>query len=260
MGIICNKILSEPALMSLFSGFIGSLIGSIATFIATYISHQNNMKLENLKLYEQEKSVALSMMEELRTLKNIYESDMDDMFKNLLPADECLNESDNTEQRLFIETCYSITQNFTTIYSCNADKIGLITNADLRSKIILTYTLLKKYIEELLNYNNTYEEFSENQKNFIARMYPDKIDKNCSKWDTNNEIDYIEKQIQNKAWQLPYSATINQEQINTFLKSNFNSKYTLRVFSNDLKEEYYKLKDLINQIINDTNSIYQNVK
>ena len=123
---------------------LGALIGGVANFISTRQAHINNTNLEKRKEKLCERAVILSIAEELKSLLSSYETEMDYMFQTL---------PDNS----FLESAYTITQDFMTIYSNNANKIGSIKNDELRALIITSYTYLKRYIEYLLNYANELE-------------------------------------------------------------------------------------------------------
>ncbi len=254
--LIYKKILMNQIFLSLLSGLIGAWYGGKKTLEASEKAYKNNLELEKRKLQDIEKSVVLSIMEELKVLKYTYEQDMDEMFNDLIPLDVDINTTNIENKSIYIESYYTITQDFMTIYNNNADKIGLISNTNLRNKIIETYTLLKKYIEELLNYKDIFDKFISNQNIFVAKVYPSQIDRSCSSANTKANIDYIINEVKNNRWQWLNSPYINPEQVKTFLKNNFQSEYELRFLSNDLKKEYFELKKLIDDIINIVDTQY----
>lgn len=231
-------------IITLFSALLGSIIGGAATLFAANQAYKNNLKIEARKEKEIEKAVALSIIEELKVLKEIYEKDMDELYKEL-----------STEG--YVESVYNVTQDFMTIYSNNASKLGMIKDEKLRNLIIKTYTKIKKYIEYLLIYNTTLTHFETCRNEFIARVYPKVLNSACSKVDNAMEINNIKKLLKQQNWGWLDTPYLNEPQIINFFHSDNEQIENLRKLSNDLKNKYFELKNLIDNTVDMASNLYK---
>ena len=146
-----EKILCNQVVLSLISGFVGAIIASIVTYRATKQAHENNIELEKLKERETEKAVVLSIVEELNVLNEIYSDQMNDYFEQLeLDID-------------YLNSYYIVTQDFFTVFTNNSDKIGSISNKELRNLIVKIYVYLKRLLEDF-NLLKLYLDELENKK------------------------------------------------------------------------------------------------
>ena len=175
---------------------ISAFIAGGFSWLATRQAHNYNRKLEEEELKTYEKATALSIIEEIKVLKNIYEKEFKNIFCKL----------NNTP---FIEDCYEISQDYSTVYNQNAGEIGLIKNNDLRKLIIKTNLLLKKFIEELRIYNNLYNDYYITSFNFIKTVFRDYTTEDCSTVDVTTEINVMLKDIKNNNW-----TWLNEEYVN----------------------------------------------
>ena len=135
--MIALKIIAQIAI-ALISGLVGAVIGSKSAY---------KLKQDELKLYE--KATALSIIEELKVLRDEYQEEFDKQYNGL-----------NEQQKLNVT--YTISQDYSTIYTQNAGEIRLIKNTDFRNQIIKANLLIKKYIEDLKIYSKLYEEHYKN--------------------------------------------------------------------------------------------------
>lgn len=145
------KFLMNQLVLSFLSGFIGAVIGAVATCWATQIAHKNNLELERQKLRNEERSVVLSIIEEIKTIKEIYEPLMNECFSEI------------TKDHPYLETYYIVTQDFFTVYSNNASKLGLIEHDELRNNIVKIYIYMKKFLEDFNILRLLHENSSENK-------------------------------------------------------------------------------------------------
>ncbi len=150
--ILCNQVV-----LSLISGFVGAIIASIVTYRATKQAHENNIELEKLKEKETEKAVVLSIVEELNVLNEIYSDQMNDYFKQLeLDID-------------YLNSYYIVTQDFFTVFTNNSDKIGSISNKELRNLIVKIYVYFKRLLEDF-NLLKLYLDELENKKAVLNEL------------------------------------------------------------------------------------------
>lgn len=230
--MIALKIIAQ-IVIALISGLVGALIGAKAS---------NNLKDKELKLYE--KATALSIVEELKVLRDEYQEEFDKQYNGL------------NEQR-YLNVTYTISQDYSTIYTQNAGEIGLIKNATLRNLIIKSNILLKKYIENLKIYKQLFGKHYELNKNFVATAYPKLIDKDCSEIDYESIIyNYLISKIENKDPSWHDNPNLSEAQITSFYYSYNNSKNHLCYFSQRLKNDYYRLKEVIKDVIQKSKELY----
>jgi len=111
-----------------------------------YIRQKVKMKGEKFMTEEKikERAIVETIVSELSALKEMYQSEMDEVF-------------DEIPKKLYLETCFSITQNYTPVYDNIAGNIYLIQNVVLRTSIVKCYTMLKKFIEALVVYDKDFE-------------------------------------------------------------------------------------------------------
>lgn len=144
--ILCNQVV-----LSLISGFVGAIIASIVTYRATKQAHENNIELEKLKEKETEKAVVLSIVEELRVFHEIYYEQMKVFFDQLKNKNQ------------YLDSYYIATQDFFTVYANNSDKIGIISDKELRNSIVKIYVFLKKYLEDFNILKMYHEDLGSNE-------------------------------------------------------------------------------------------------
>lgn len=227
----------DPIFTSLISGLLGSAIGCFATYKATDKAHKHNIELKEMELNLYEKATALSIVEELKCLQYAFGEEFNYYFSDI-------------SEKTYIEYPITITQDYTTIYTENANKIGNIKNYILRNDIIKTYTLLKKFIENILHYNPAIEKLWSNRFSFIKRMYPQTISNDCADYDIKEEIKKIKDNVEKNIFNWTIFKGLNDSQIINFLKADDTKEEDLIKWSNDLKELYEEIKKLINDIIN----------
>lgn len=244
LKVIYHKILLNQISLSFFSGLIGALIAGCISWLATIQTHKNNLELEEKKNKETEKAVVLSIVEELKVLKATYQNNMDYLYNNL-------------QENKYIDVYYTITQDFMTIYSNNANKIGTIKDEKLRNLIIKSYTFLKRYIEHLLNYATELKDFEKCRSEFIARAYPNLINSACSKANNELEIDKIKKYFDKKIWTWLKTPYLNEAHVINFIKSDNEQIENLVYSSKYLKQMYDELKILIDDTVNLASVLYK---
>ena len=152
LKFIYQKILINQVVLSFFSGFIGALIAGFFSWLATMQAHKNNLQLEEKKNKETEKAVVLSIVEELNVLFEIYGREMEAYFAKI--------ETEND----YLETYYIATLDFFTVFSNNADKIGIISDNELRNQIVKIYVYLKRFLENFNLLRMCYDELPKNEK------------------------------------------------------------------------------------------------
>lgn len=234
----------DPIFTSLISGLLGALVGGIFSCLVTELAHIHNRKLKDdeLKLYE--KATALSIIEELKVLRDEYQEEFDKQYEELNPMQ-------------YLPVVYEISQDYSTVYNQNAREIGLIKNATLRNLIIKSNILLKKYIEDLKIYKQLFGKHYELNKNFVATAYPKLIDKDCSEIDYESIIyNYLISKIENKDPSWHDNPNLSEAQITSFYYSYNNSKNHLCYFSQRLKNDYYRLKEVIKNVIQKSKELY----
>lgn len=236
----------QEMVSSLLSGLIGALLGGLITYLSTCKANKNNIELAERKEKREIRSVVLSIANELTSLLESYEEEMDNLYINL-------------PNNNYLEWGYTITQDFMTIYNNNANKIGLIENDKIRILIIQCYTHLKKYIEYLLNYEQELKSFNCKRNSFIGYIYPQLINIECATANTTLEISYIKEQVSQDNWDHLLTGNLNEIQIRTFIKSDNQAIEDLIYFSQDLKEKYFELKKLFKETIAEIAKHYNNI-
>lgn len=151
LKFIYQKILLNQIVLSFFSGFMGALIAGGFSWLATKQSHENNIELEKLKEKETERAVVLSIAEELKVLFEIYGNDMEVYFETLQTEND------------YLQSYYIATLDFFTVFSNNADKIGIISNNSLRNLIVKIYVYLKRFLENFNLLRMFYDELHDNE-------------------------------------------------------------------------------------------------
>lgn len=152
LKFIYKNILLNQVVLSFFSGFIGALLAGFFSWIATMLAHKNNLELEEKKNKETEKAVVLSIVEELNVLFEIYGKEMEEYFATLKTEND------------FLKAYYIATLDFFTVFSNNADKIGIISDNELRNQIVKIYVYLKRFLENFNLLRMCYDELPENEK------------------------------------------------------------------------------------------------
>lgn len=244
---IYNLILSinwTTVIISTASAIIGAFIAGYFTSNATKKAHIYNQKLKEDETKFYEKATALSIVEELKVLKSEYQEEFDKQYEELNPMQ-------------YLPVVYEISQDYSTVYNQNAREIGLIKNATLRNLIIKSNILLKKYVEDLKIYKQIFGKYYELNKNFVATAYPKLIDKDCSEIDYESIIyNYLISKIENKDPSWHDNPNLSEAQITSFYYSYNNSKNHLCYFSQRLKNDYYRLKEVIKDVIQKSKELY----
>jgi len=227
---------------SLYSTLIGGgfvLAGTILTSIINYIGNTYDD-------FKKECTVILSISNELKELRNAYYTSMSNLYNTL-----CENE--------YLNTYYTITQDFTTIYTNNAHNICYINDENLRSLIIKTYINLKQYIEELCFYRESLNDFLLHRKGFLSMLNPHLYIENCSSADLEYQVQHIITLFNNGILKNNVNSTIDLARVQVFLDSDKKEVEELILSSKYLKELFYTLVDNIDKIITLSNK-YNNLK
>ena len=238
-----EKVILNQVFLSLASIFIGAIIGGYFTYKATDKSYTYSIKLQESKRDTYEKSKVLSIVEELKILLEDYQYGFEKIYKTL-------------DTQKYVEIRYIVSQDYSTIFTENAKDIGLIKDEDLRKKIIKTHICLKRYLEYLILYTKDFKNFEKTRSEFIAKVFPDLIDATTSKANAEKEISSIKQEIKKENWTWLKSSQINQSQVINFISSDEKLIKKLNISSLDLKNRFYQLKDLINELIELSQKIY----
>ena len=218
-------------LISLLSAVIGALIAGYFSSKATEKAHQNNRELAQIQRDDYEKATALSIIEEMKALSSVYEKEFDEQYRAL-------------DEESFVDRFYISTLDYTTVYTQNAGELGLIQNKRLREFLINFNILFKKYIEELKIYKMLLEEFYNSRNKFVATVFKEYVNEECSQIDTNGEIESILKYIEENNWSWLNQEYMTKEQVESFIKSDTATKTYLCEFSQRLKNDYEELKEV----------------
>lgn len=233
--IICSAV----------AALIGALIGWGSTHCATNKAYKHNQELQEKELKTFEKATALSIVEELKILKELYEEEFDREYSTL-------------GDHYYLNYTYTITQDYTTVFTQNAGEIGLIENEELRKLILNSYITLKKYMEYLIIYDKDLDKHDNRMKAFLSEIYPNLV-KDCSSIiNPSIEIENIRTLVDSGSWDWLSSCNVTQAQVINFLNSDLASIDDLKKQSHNLKSMYYRLKDLINQTITLAQKEYEN--
>ncbi|MBE6448086.1 MAG: hypothetical protein E7018_02170 [Alphaproteobacteria bacterium] len=146
--MVINVYPSESEwITELIPAILGAVVGGLFAFWgankATRMAHKNNLDIIEKKNKELENAVILSIGEELRGLFDIYHKEFSILFNSL-------------KEQFFLTTYYKITLDPFVVYKANADKIGIISDDELRNNIIKIYTFLGKFIEQLKIYDTSF--------------------------------------------------------------------------------------------------------
>lgn len=222
--MIALKIIAQIAI-ALISSLVGAVIGSKSAY---------KLKHDELKLYE--KATALSIVEELKVVTKIFDDDFGPLFKDL-----------DTENH--VGTFPYTTQNFYTIFTQNAGEIGLIKKSELRNSIIKSYVDLKKFKEQVTDYNTMLDDFEKSRNAFIARAYPHLINTACATANNNEEIKTIKKYVEHSNWSWLNPQFLNQSHVITFINSDNKMLDRLHKQSLNLQNRLAEIKNIINSTI-----------
>lgn len=245
LEFIYTKILSNQVFLSLTSSFIGAIIGGYYTYRATEKSYKNSLMLQEEKVSIREKSTVLSIVEELKILLDSYKDEFDKIYEQLDTND-------------YVDIKYYVSQNYSTIFSENAEAIGLIKNKELREKIIRTEICLKRYLEYLINHTHACELLEKNRTEFIALVYPQYINCSCSRADNAKEIQNIKNHLKVDNWTWLNSDYVNKMQVINFISSDTRMVSDLHLSSIDLRDRFFELKRLIDELVKLSEIIYEN--
>lgn len=219
-------------IISLISGLAGAFLGSKSAY---------KLKQDELKLYE--KATALSIIEELKVIKDLYEKTFDEQFSKL---------SDGG----YVNYLLTINPECSTVFNQNAGEIGLIKSKDLRNLIIKTNLQLKKFIESVNNYNVSSSQHAQNRRNFISSAYPNMISVVSSQDDVDSFIDGFIHKFMTEYPKVVEESKMTEAQLVSFVN---NEKATLSYLCDivkALKVDYYNLKNNIELTINKANELY----
>lgn len=228
---------------SLISAILGAAIAGYFSTKATYTTYENNKKLKEAEMKRYEKATALSIIEELIVLLDLYENEFDKQYSLI-------------NEETYLDNTYFVSQDYTTVYTQNAGELGLITNEKLRNLIIKSYTILKRYIEYLLMYTENYNRFLKKRENFVQGIYPNLINISCAITDYKYEIEKIKSSLACNDWSWFNPQYATQEQVINFFRSE---DLLIKDLINDslyLKKLYYELKNCIKETVLLSTSIY----
>lgn len=130
------------------SSIAGGLIGGLFTFLGVSLSMRANVK-SNLLIQKREvNSFCKAIMAELQCLHDRYMATMG----------SALGEHPVDEPFLYH---YTVTEQYFTVFNTNANFLGKVSDDDLRSQIISTYTSTKGHMDSLRMNTTLYLELKE---------------------------------------------------------------------------------------------------
>ena len=243
LSFIYHKIVLNPVVLSLISGFIGALVGGIFSCLVTELAHIHNRKLKDdeLKLYE--KATALSIVEELKVIKDLYDKTFDEQFSKL-------------SNRGYVNYLLNVNPECSTVFNQNASEIGLIKNKELRNLIIKTNLQLKKFIESVTKYNVSSNQHAQNRRDFMSSAYPNMISVVSSQDDVDSFVDSFIKKFVKEYPKIVEESKMTEAQLVSFVNNEKATLSYLCKMANALKTEYYNLKNNIELTINKANELY----
>lgn len=225
---------------SLFSTLVGGGITLISVCLTNHFNNDRTMKVS----HENEIATILSIVEELKCLQYAFENEFDYYFSDI-------------KEDTYIEYPITITQDYTTVYTQNVNRIGIIKNEKLRNDIIKTYTLIKKLIDNLLHYNLQIQQLNVQRHSFIKRLYPNFVANKCSEQDLNYTIVDLKKSSPKNIAVLAQRSDLKEQQIINFIKSDKELLVKLIYWSNSMKGFYTEIKASINTIKELSEIIYK---
>lgn len=233
IGITLNSI----SWGSIFPALIGAFIGGGATLLGVFFSHENNKKIEQDKENKFEKSVVLAIGAELKTLKDLYEKEMDEKFFN-------------ANQTPYLTISYIATQDFTSIYSGNTQNLGKIKDNVLCSKIIKTYANIKQFLEASSLYKTLLKDFNSRQVDFLCNTFPTVYKKEeMFIFNVREELQAIKEKAKAGDWQWLNGSPISKEQASYFLFCDDSLIGRLTKDSQNIINKYIEIKTGINEIL-----------
>ena len=232
LSFVYHKIMLNPVVLSLISGFIGAIVGGFATY---------KLKQDELTLYE--KATALSIVEEIKVIRDLYELTFDEQFSKL---------SDGG----YVNYLLTINPECSTVFNQNAGEIGLIKSKELRNLIIKTNLQLKKFIESVNNYNASSNQHAQNRRNFMASAYPNMISVVSSQDDVDSFIDRFIQRFMTEYPKVVEESKMTEAQLVSFVNNEKTTIAYLCDMTKALKTDYFNLKNNIEITINKANELY----
>ncbi len=228
---------------TILASVIGGLITGFFSWLATKQAHNHNRQLKNEELLLYEKATALSIVEELKAIKDLYERTFDEQFGKL-------------QDGVYMNYLLTINPDCSTVYIQNAGELGLIKDKTLRSYIIKSNLLLKKFIEYLNRYNISSNQHDENRRNFMSLAYPNMVSKVSSQIDVNAFVDNFMARFFAEYQKVVEEAKMTEAQLVSFINNDKASSAYLCDLTKTLKTDYYNLKSNIELTINRANELY----
>lgn len=230
---------------SFLPSFVGALVGGSATLLGVFFSHKNNKQIEQNKEDKFEASVVLSIGAELKTLKNLYENEMDEALLSL-------------SDKGYLTTYYTATQDFMAIYHGNTQNLGKIKNDIIRYNIIKTYSNIKKFLENTKIYEKFLKDFNTRQLDFLCKVFPTRYKKEeMSIFNVRKEIQQMKENILQKNWEWFNPQSMTHDEVSYFLTCDDSLIEKLIKDSQDIKKTYLEIKAGINEILLDIESNYK---
>lgn len=152
MWTICNLI-NVLDWNILISTAIGALIGSVLTLLATFIAHWLSSKKEKDDRNQEIRALLQSLQDEATTIWDIY----------MEGVGVRLEEHEVGEP---FNVYFPVTQEYFTIYTSNAQKIGMIQDDNLRKSIVEGYALGRSLIDTYRMNNELVRTYRNNQSLF----------------------------------------------------------------------------------------------
>ena len=144
--ITFDKLITEnPTAAIVLATIVAAIVGAFMTFVAQWFSDNRRQKQKIESFYK-------AVYGELKEVWNLYNQEVGAHWKNF-----------GRDGGDVFQYNMSLTQDYFTVYSSNADIIGQIPKSDLklRSKIVETYTLLKALIDYYKQNNRLLDEHAE---------------------------------------------------------------------------------------------------
>ena len=229
--MIALKIIAQIAI-ALISGLVGAVIGSKSAY---------KLKQDELKLYE--KATALSIVEELKVIRDLYELTFDEQFSKL-------------PEGVYLNYLLTINPECSTVFNQNAGEIGLIKDKTLRSYIIKSNLLLKKFIEYINRYNVSANQHAENRRNFMSLAYPNMISNVSSQKDVDSFVDAFLGRFTTEYPKIIEESKMTEAQLVSFVNNEKTTIAYLCDMTKALKTDYFNLKNNIEITINKANEFY----
>lgn len=144
--LVFDKLIAKNPTAAIVAATItAAILGGVMTFVAQWLLDDRRQEQRIEGFYK-------AVYEELKEVWSLYNQEVGSRWKNFGRGGEDV-----------FQYNMSLTQDYFTVYSSNADIIGRIPKSDLklRSKIVETYTLLKALIDYYKQNNRLLDEFGE---------------------------------------------------------------------------------------------------